>query len=158
MELVFPGHGRVQKDRILKALAKAAPGLNYALENLAYLPTRFFPVGSQIVFVSPLLLEDLAVLMRMRTQGYAVMVVSPDSVSFASARYGDSTSPAHRLARAERELVLQQIRRSGLPIVDWRVDQPLAAAIRATVSRSAGRQPVRVDASRSINCRPPPAA
>lgn len=135
IERVFPGYGRVQKDRILKALAKARPELNYALQNLTYLPTRFFPAGSQIVFISPLVLDDLPVLVKIRTQGYAVMVISPDSVSFAAARLGDFTSQPYRLARAERELVLQQIRRSGLPIVDWRVDQPLEAAIRATVSR-----------------------
>lgn len=147
IERVFPGYGRVQKDRILKALAKARPELNYALQNLTYLPTRFFPAGSQIVFISPLALDDLPVLVKIHTQGYAVMVISPDSVSFAAARLGDFTSHPYRLARAERALVLQQIRRSGLPIVDWRVDQPLAAAIRTVISRSGGWPPVRAGAA-----------
>ena len=55
MTRTFPGYGKVQRDRIMRALARAKTGFNYALESLEYLPTRFFPARSQIVMISPLL-------------------------------------------------------------------------------------------------------
>lgn len=127
---LFPGYGRVQRERILRAIARATPLLNYALESLAYLPTRVFPAKSQLVIVSPLLAGDVPVLARMRAHGYAVMVVSPDPVSYSANIYSDATSPAYRLAYAERLVMLRQLRRSGIQLVNWAVDQPLDLAIR----------------------------
>jgi uncharacterized protein (DUF58 family) len=136
---VFPGYGRVQKERILKALAKAQPEQNYALETLAHLPTRFFPAKSQLVFISPMAAEDMAVLVKMHAQGYAVIAISPDPVSFAVAGAADTASQPYRLAWAEREFMLQQIRRSGVQVVNWRVDQPFEAVARNALARQAIR-------------------
>ncbi len=127
---VFPGYGRVQRNRILHALSRTRTGVNYALESLHHLPTRLFPAKSQLVMVSPLLPEDIPTLVRMRAHGYAVMVVSPDPISYESALLGDITSPAYRIAHAERRLMLRQMRQCGARIVDWQVDQPLEIAIR----------------------------
>lgn len=135
LERVYPGYGRHQRNRILKALSGASPRVNYALENLDYLPTRMFPAQSQIVFVSPLASEDIPVIIRMRALGYAVIIISPDPVSYESALYHDFTSPAYRLAFAERDFMLRQIQRCGVQVVNWRVDQPLAATIRQTLTR-----------------------
>jgi uncharacterized protein (DUF58 family) len=136
---VFPGYGRVQKERILKALAKATPEQNYALETLAHLPTRFFPAKSQLVFISPLAAEDMGVLLKMHAQGYAVIVISPDPVSFITSDTADVSSTPYRFAWAEREFMLQQIRRSGVQVVNWRVDQPFEAVVRTALSRQAIR-------------------
>ncbi len=131
---VFPGYGRVQRDRILNALAKAQPGVNFALESLTQLPTRFFPTQSQLVLVSPLLPEDISVVIGMRARGYALIVVSPDPISFEAAHAGNSHSPAHRIAAAERTLMLSQTRQAGAQVVDWHVDQPLEAVIREALA------------------------
>lgn len=132
---VFPGYGRVQRNRILRELARANPGINFALESLNHLPTRLFPAKSQIVMVSPLLPEDIPTLVRMRAHGYAVMVVSPDPIAYEAALYGDTSSPAYRLASAERRLMLRQMRQCGAQIVNWQVDQPLEVAIREALAR-----------------------
>lgn len=132
---VFPGYGRVQRDRILNALAKARPGVNYALENLTHLPTRFFPTQSQLVLVSPLLPEDMPVIMGMRARGYALILVSPDPISFEAGGAHDLSSAAYRIASAERALMLRQARQAGAQVVDWRVDQPLEAAMREALAR-----------------------
>jgi uncharacterized protein (DUF58 family) len=137
---VFPGYGRVQKERILKALAKAQPEQNYALETLAHLPTRFFPAKSQLVFISPLATEDIDVLVKMHVQGYAVIAISPDPVSFAIAGAGSVADLPYRLAWAERKFMLQQIRRSGVQVVNWRVDQPLEAVVRNALARQEFRR------------------
>jgi uncharacterized protein (DUF58 family) len=137
---VFPGYGRVQQNRILTALSRANPGVNFALESLAYLPTRMFPAKSQLVIISPLLPEDSDVILQMRARGYGVLVISPDPISFEAAVYGDFSSTAYRVAYAERELMLRQIRRSAVPIVNWRVDQPLEVAVQEILGRRPAAQ------------------
>jgi uncharacterized protein (DUF58 family) len=132
---VFPGYGRIQRDRILNALAKAQPGVNFALESLTNLPTRFFPTQSQLVLISPLLPEDIPVILNMRARGYALMLVSPDPVSFESANGSVSSQPAYRLAAAERTLMLKQARQAGAQVVDWHVAQPLESTIREALAR-----------------------
>ena len=77
--------------------------LNYALESLAYLPTRFFPAKSQLVFISPLQPDDVPVIVRMRALGYAVIVISPDPISFESSA-ASLASPAYQFAQIEREV------------------------------------------------------
>lgn len=145
MYRVFPGYGKTQKDRILRTLARAKLEVNYALESLEYLPTRFFPAKSQVVIVSPLLPEDVPVIVRIRAHGYAVMVISPDPISYESATYRDSTSFAYRIADAERTFILRQLQGRGVQLVNWHIDQPLEGAIRDTLNR----QPLVVPAHRT---------
>jgi uncharacterized protein (DUF58 family) len=135
---VFPGYGRVQKMRILRALGRASTGHNEALRHLDRLPTRAFPAQSQVVFVSPLSRDDAPVLTRMRARGYAVMVVSPDPVSFEaqwlkSASGGLDPAFQHtavRMLEVERRLILRQLRQVGVQVVNWDVSQPFDQVIR----------------------------
>jgi uncharacterized protein (DUF58 family) len=140
---VFPGYGKVQRERILEALARAEVGHNYALEHLEYLPTRFFPTRSQIVLISPLIVDDIPVLIQLRARGYAVLVVCPDPIDFDARtsmrnrqRSGDQAAEyAYRIAHTERVFMLQRARRAGIQIVDWRVDEPLGPALQSAVQR-----------------------
>ncbi len=126
-ETTFPGYGKVQLERILRALAQAQSGDNQALESFVYLPTRFFPAHSQIVFVSPLITDDLPVLTSLRSYGYHILVVSPDPFLFEGASYQPDKNQqlAIRLARIERVLLLRKLQRLGIRVVDWPVDRPL---------------------------------
>jgi uncharacterized protein (DUF58 family) len=139
MERAFPGYGKVQRDRILRALARSKTGFNYALESLEYLPTRFFPARSQLVVISSLDPDDLPVLVRLRAHGYQVMVISPDPIDFEakSADLGrrGTFELATRIARAERRLLLRELQRVGIQIVDWQVTQPLDQVIRVSLGR-----------------------
>ncbi len=135
LQRVYPGYGKIQLDRILRLLAKAKPGLNYALESLAYLPTRFFPAKSQLILISPLEPEDIPVVMQMQARGYAVLIISPDPVSYESALYHDFSSLTYRAAISERYFMLQKVRRSGVQVVNWRVDKPLEAEVRQALAR-----------------------
>jgi uncharacterized protein (DUF58 family) len=141
---VYPGYGRLQQNRILGELARASPGMNYALENLTHLPTRLFPAKSQIVLVSPLIPQDIPTIVRMRTYGYAVLVISPDPIAYEAALYRDSSSPAYQIAAAERRFMLRQMRQSGVQIVNWQVTQPLEMVIREALAR----QPLRIHSYR----------
>jgi uncharacterized protein (DUF58 family) len=133
----FPGYGKVQRERILQALAGARTGESQIFEKLDYLPTRFFPAQSQIVLVSPLLGEDLPMLLRLRARGYQLLVVRPDPVSFEARRLepGPEVALAARIVDVERALLLQKLHHAGVRVVDWPVDRPFDQVIHASLGR-----------------------
>ncbi len=137
MERIYPGYGKIQRERILHALAGAEPGSNLALENFSHLPTRLFPAQSQLVVISPITPRDYSAFVRLRKNGYEVMLVSPNPVDF-EARFFQQVpelSQAIRLAHLERDLWLRKLARLGVQVVDWPVDQSLETALRIVLSR-----------------------
>ena len=135
LETTYPGYGKVQRERIFRALAYARTGDSMVFESLDYLPARFFPAKSQIVFVSPLRPDDLQVLVRMRAHGYQILVVSPDPVAFEAQNLPRTPAVelATRVANLERTLTLRQLRRVGVQVVDWQVDKPFEQVMRASL-------------------------
>ncbi|HOT93389.1 MAG TPA: DUF58 domain-containing protein [Anaerolineae bacterium] len=137
LEITYPGYGKVQRERILRALANARTGDSLVFESLDYLPVRFFPAKSQIVLISPLREDDLPVLTRLRARGYQILVVSPDPVAFEAQNRAQDTATdfALRIIRVERELMLRRLRRVGIQVVDWQVDQPFDKVMRLSLVR-----------------------
>lgn len=132
----LPGYGKVQRERILHALAQARPGGSEVFSDLEHLPTRLFPRESQIILVSPLTDDDLMPLVQLRAQGYQVMVVSPDSIRFELSYLAHSPSVelAARVIRMERTLLLQKLQRAGMQVVDWDVAEPFDQIVKRRLS------------------------
>jgi uncharacterized protein (DUF58 family) len=137
LDWTFPGYGKVQRERILRALASARLGGGQVFEKLEHLPTRLFPACSQLVFVSPLLPPDSEELIKLRAHGYQLMVVSPDPITFEQKGLSQTQEVrlAARLARLERELLLKQLRQAGIQVMDWPVDTPFQQAAHVALSR-----------------------
>ncbi len=133
----LPAYGKLQREKILHALAGARPGDSDVFADLGHLPTRLFPVNSQIVVVSPLAADDQGVLVHLRARGYQVMVVSPNPILFEAAHLVPRTEvqQAARILRLERGLLLKQLRRAGIQTLDWDVTQPFDLAVRQSLSR-----------------------
>jgi len=133
IQRVFPGYGKVQKERILRALANAETGINYAMEHLRYFPTRLLPPRGQLVYISPLAVSDLEPLLRFRAQGYHLLVINPDPMFFEQQEEVDVSQPdyqlAVRFAKIERNLLYGNLHRAGIQVVNWKVDQPLSIAL-----------------------------
>jgi uncharacterized protein (DUF58 family) len=147
LQWTLPGYGKLQRERILQALAGAAPGASQIFDGLQYLPARVFPSESQIVLVSPLVADDYSTLMQLRARGYQILLVIPDPVSFEQAYLlgGRTKYPAPdvelaaRVVRMERILMLARLQRAGLQVVEWNVAQPFDQAMRrATAWRRQG--------------------
>ncbi len=135
---VVPGYGRLQREHIFQALARAQTGESDIFETLDYLPTRLFPPRSQIVLVSPLCKEDLGTLIRLRAHGYEVLIISPDPIAFETR--GLRADAAHvaiatRLARLERTILLRRLRQAGIQVVDWAVERPLDQVVLTSLGR-----------------------
>jgi uncharacterized protein (DUF58 family) len=137
LDWTFPGYGKVQRERILRALARAETGESQIFDSLDYLPTRYFPAQSQIVLVSPLCADDLPMLIRLRARGYQVLAIRPDPVSFEARALEakPSVEMAVRIARVERALLLRRLQQVGIQVVDWSVDEPFDRAIHASLGR-----------------------
>jgi uncharacterized protein (DUF58 family) len=132
----LPGYGRQQRERLLQALARAVPGESQAFARI-YIPARLFPPQSQLVFVSPLLSEDVPPLVALRAQGYSVLVISPDAVRYEAAQLPPSPSvqQAARVLSLQRQITLRRLRQSGVQVVDWDVSRPFEQVVESSLSR-----------------------
>jgi len=134
----FPGYGKIQRERILHALANARTGESQVFSDLEHIPTRLFPPESQIVMVSPLSEDDFAPLIQLRAQGYEVIVISPNPVNFELSYLpaNEKIQLAGRVIRMERALLLQKMGRAGIQVLDWDVAEPFDLFIKRRMTRS----------------------
>jgi len=135
----FPGYGKVQRERILHALANAKIGASQVFYDLEHIPTRLFPPESQIVFISPLTEDDLKPLVKLRSQGYHVLVVSPNPVKFELSYLPSSNvnvNLAGRVIQMERLLLLQRLQRANIHVLDWDVSEPFDLFVKRWLSRT----------------------
>jgi uncharacterized protein (DUF58 family) len=146
VDWIFPGYGKKQRERVLRALAEAAPSDSQVFASLNYFPTRLFPARSQLIFVSPLLPGDGPMLLRLRAVGYAVMLISPDPVQFETSHLPPFRllPTARRLAQIERQLFLRRLRLGGIMVVNWPVDRSLDEMIQSSVIPGAPGRVMRV--------------
>ncbi len=136
----FPGYGKLQRERILHALARAELGDSLAFERMDRLPTRLLPSQAQVVLISPLLPDDVQVLTHLRANGYQLLAVSPNPVGVEVQRLASQPAleTAVRIASLERTLLLKRLRQTGAFVLDWNVDVPLDRAVHAAF----GRRPI----------------
>ncbi|MBS1253443.1 MAG: hypothetical protein MAG451_02492 [Anaerolineales bacterium] len=137
VDWTFPGYGKVQRERILQALARAELGDSLVFDKLEHLPTRLFPAHSQLVLISPLFEDDVQMLVRLRARGYQLLVISPDPVDFEAKRLRrkPSVELAARIARLERGLLIRWLWQAGIRVLDWQVDAPFDQVAHASLGR-----------------------
>jgi len=135
----FPGYGKIQRERILHALANAKTGASQVFSDLEHVPTRLFPPESQLVFISPLTEDDLKPLIQLRAQGYDVLVVSPNPVKFELSYLSSSNANvdlAGRVIHMERLLLLQRLQRANIHVLDWDVREPFDLLVKRKLGRT----------------------
>lgn len=141
VEWTFPGYGNLQRERILRALASARTGDRPAFEGLELLPSRLFPGRSQIVLVSPLVNEDLTALVRLRAQGFHLLILSPNSVAYERSLLPPTSDVelAARIATVERQYLLLRLLHAGIQVVDWDVSVPIEQIARQILTMPPAR-------------------
>jgi uncharacterized protein (DUF58 family) len=130
----LPGYGKQQRERILHALARAVPGESQAFAGI-YIPARLFPAKSQLVFISPLVADDVQPLVHLRAKGYSLIVISPNAVRFELAALppGETIGQAARILSMQRRITLQRLRHAGIQVVD--VTHPFEQVVESALSR-----------------------
>jgi uncharacterized protein (DUF58 family) len=140
LDWTWPGFGRWQRERLLRAIVSAEKGNKAVFEDLENIPTRLLPTGSQLVFVGPILESDIKTIVDLRLR-YEVLCIAPNPILFESA-FLEATPEvelALRLEHLKRQALLAQLRRVGIRVVDWDVSKPLAAVVSGELGRSAWR-------------------
>jgi uncharacterized protein (DUF58 family) len=140
LDWTWPGFGRWQRERLLRAIVSAEKGDKAVFEDLENIPTRLLPAGSQLVFVGPLLESDIKTIVDLRLR-YEVLCIAPNPILFESAflERTPEVELALRLEYLKRQALLAQLRRVGIRVVDWDVHKPLAAVVSGELGRSAWR-------------------
>jgi len=132
----LPGYGKLQGEKILHSLSCLEPGESQAFSDL-FIPRHVFPAKSQLVLVSSLNTDDFAALADLRSKGYAVLVISPDPVSFEAANIpaSESVDRAFRIIRMKQQLLLRRLLGIGIQVVNWDVSQPFEQVARRELER-----------------------
>jgi len=132
LDWTLPAYGKIQRERILRALANTQIGGSAVFSGLEHIPVRLFPAHSQVVLVSPLHVDDLDILIQLRARGYQVMVVSPDPVAFELSNLPEkpNTQLAGRIVRMERDLLITKLQHAGVQVLDWNIDYPFDQVIK----------------------------
>lgn len=134
----YPGYGKGQLNKILGALSRVSTETGSSLGGLQYLPVRMFSSRSIIIIISPLAAGDWRLFPRLRALGYQTILVSPNPVDFVRQTIPEDAPSqlAIRLAQVERRLELQRISRLWVPVIDWKVRQPLPPLVRGALTYS----------------------
>ena len=131
-----PRAERIQRARIAELLAthhsidhQPPAGNVSAFMWVNWLRSRI-QGDAQLLLVSPLC-DDLIVhlIVRIEALGYPVTVISPDPTG--------QNSLGARMTGLERTVRIAKLRRRGVTVIDWDIDDPLDAQI----TRRAGRKP-----------------
>ena len=145
MSNVFPGYGKMQLQRVMNCLARARVGTGSRMSaNLNFLPIRMFPKHALVIVISPLSSTDRSLFHRLRAYGYQALLICPDTLDFAipTLKQDLSNQLALRAARLARHLQLREIAQLQIPVIDWKVSQPLFPLVRNALTRSRGQREV----------------
>ncbi len=122
--------GVAQLYRVLDSLLDAEIFLSYAWKNIDLLPVRTLPPHALVLALTPLL-DDRSVraLTDLRSRGFDLAVVEISPVPFVEPGRGELDDLAYRLWLLRREALRSSYLQLGVPVVEWRKDAPLQAAL-----------------------------
>jgi len=133
-----PGYGKMQAEKIRRSLAVVETGSHLVYKTLDYLPSNLFPEKSQLIFVSPLISKDIDFLRKLKGRGYMIIIICIDSLSKHSA---DTDPIALDLAKLEKEMIIRDLERSGITVLNWNLNDSIEKLIQ--MNRGRLRQAVR---------------
>ncbi len=146
IDWVRPGSGRAHYERIADSLLRADVVFTYVTKDLKLVPPRVLPPHAFIVALTPLLdrrFTQAAVDLVARGFDVLVLVVSPVELMRARLNASPIDQLACRLWTLERRTRLDELRRHGLPVIEWNPADPLEAAIAGLDRRRHRAVPVR---------------
>ncbi|MDA4129589.1 MAG: DUF58 domain-containing protein [Thaumarchaeota archaeon] len=140
-ERIPPGYGRRQYNRIVLSLIKLRAGGFFTFENIPSYLKYFYPHLAQVILISPLVDSGaFNAAGEIARSGYELLVLSPNPVDFSPAKLRRREKEHQRTLRISIELALlarranlDQLRRSGALVTDWRKDEPLDFALSKNV-------------------------
>jgi uncharacterized protein (DUF58 family) len=142
---LLPATGLVQRYRIADALIATEVTMSYAWKDVDVIPRGVLPAKALVLALSPLLDERaVRALLDLRARGFDLAIVEVSPVAFATPGTAPEDALAHRLWLLRREAVRGRYRAAGVPVVEWREDASLAAALEEVKSFRRSARPGRL--------------
>jgi uncharacterized protein (DUF58 family) len=122
--------GPVQLYRIVDSLLDAEIWLSYVWKDIDVIPTRTLPPRALVLALTPLL-DDRAIgaLADLRTRGFDLAIIEVSPMPYVEPGKTESERLAFRVWQLRREAIRSRYRSLGVPVVEWRDQVPLEAAI-----------------------------
>ncbi len=134
IDWVKPATGRIQYERLADTLVRATVVFTYVSKDLAFVPPRVLPTHALVIAVTPLLdprFTRAALDLAARGFDLVVVVVSPVDVTRAMLPASPTNHLACRLWALDRRAGLDEFRRHGIVVLEWRPSEPLELALAA---------------------------
>lgn len=134
-----PATGQRQLQKLLQAAVSADQVFTHAVRDLDYVPATALPRQALVIAISPVIDERFTdALVELAGRGYDVVLLAVSAVELTrrvlpETRMGDVACALWQLELGDR---MQQLRRSGIAVAEWRPEQPLDTAL-----ASLGRRP-----------------
>jgi len=128
----YPRTGRMQLERILRALARTRLANQIAFGELRRIPSRLFARGSQIIILSSASNEDDArAIAQFAHSGYSVLLILLDTVSLERSvlTRDPAVELACRIARLKHLAMANVLLGAGVRVVNWDLTEPLGSAL-----------------------------
>jgi len=130
-----PASGTVQLYRILDSLLQTEIVLSFAVRGVEVLPPRTLPPKALVLAVTPLLDARAAgTLLDLRARGFDLTVIEISPLPFVDPGQGATAKLAFRLWRLARDSLRARYEAAGVPVIEWREDLPLDAALEEVAS------------------------
>ncbi|HET9322769.1 MAG TPA: DUF58 domain-containing protein [Gaiellaceae bacterium] len=139
---LLPSMGDRQIYRIVESLLDTEIAQSHVWRRIDLLPPRTLPPRALVIAFSPLTDWRLTeALLDLRGRGFDLAVVEISPLPYADRGSDDPERLAYRLWLLWREAVRFRFARSGVPVVEWREDVPLATVLEEVIAYRRSARP-----------------
>jgi uncharacterized protein (DUF58 family) len=132
LQWIRPGAGRRHFETLLDAVLPADAIFTYLARKLELVPPRVLPPNALVIAISPLIDDRFAkALIDLAGRGFDLLIIaiSPIALTRAVLPQSDLTDLVCRLWALERQIRIDELRRSGLLVLEWSPEQPLEGVL-----------------------------
>ncbi|HEX4746345.1 MAG TPA: DUF58 domain-containing protein [Gaiellaceae bacterium] len=132
---LMPGMGVRHLYLLVESLLETEIAHSYVWRGIDMVPPRTLPPRSLVIAFTPLTNWQITeALLNLRDRGFDLVVVEISPLPYVDPSVDEARRLAYRLWLLWREAVRYRFARSGVPVVEWRDDVPLATALEEVIA------------------------
>ncbi len=141
---LVPSTGLTQLYRIVDSLILTDVVLSHSRLDLDVLPPRSLPPKALVIALSPLLdARSTGAMLDLRARGFDLLVVELSPLPFVTPGRREVQRLAHRLWVLRRQVLRDRYAEVGVPLIEWRGEGPLDAALEEVTAYRRFARPAR---------------
>jgi uncharacterized protein (DUF58 family) len=141
---LLPATGVAHLHRIVDSLILTDVVFSYTRHDLDVLPPRSLPPKALVIALTPLLdTRSAGALLDLRARGFDLVVVEVSPLPYVEPGPSELERLAHRIWILQRDVLRRRFEELGVPVVHWRDEAPLDAALEEVTAYRRFARPVR---------------